>query len=282
MNMETPPQLNPLLPLPIRPRVPRIGGTAIPGGVHFTSGNYGTGPNWRLFLTGMSILGLGAVAMSLAYVVTWALGYGTGWPLAEALIGLPGLGNVPYLPLVQIGLNLLTFLCFLVVLRLSPLSGYHGAEHKVVHCLEHFGVIDTGLAWTCPRAHVRCGTTLLAGFLPLPLIAVPLVGIPLWGPAAAVAVLVLGWMTRFRVGAWVQNVFTTREPTPHQMDTAIRAAEGLLARWQQDPDRRVPLWGAVWVRGFPQMVAGVVVAIWVLNWVETRLPFWLDFTHVLH
>jgi hypothetical protein len=150
-----------------------------------------------------------------------------------------------------------------------------------VHCLEHYGVVDTDLAFTCPRAHVRCGTTLLAGFLPLPLIAIPLLGWPLVGPPLAVVVLVLGWITRFRVGAWIQNVFTTKEPTPHQMDTAIRAAERLLERWRQDPYRRVSLWSAIAVRGFPQMVAGVIVAVWTLNWIETQLPFWLDFTHVL-
>lgn len=267
---------------PPRPLVPRIGGTAMPGGVHFSSGNYGTGPNYLLFLTGVVIMAMGAVALGLAYVVIWLAGYFSGLPLSDALMGLANSGDLPYMPLIQIGLNLVVFVSFLVVLRLSPLSGYHGAEHKVVHCLETYGVLDEGLAWTCPRAHKRCGTTLLAGFLPLPFVAVPLLSVPVYGIPAALAVLVLGWVGRFRVGAAVQEIFTTKEPSPRQMRAALSAAERLLERWRRDPYRRLPLWQSLWARGFPQMIAGVVVAVQVLNWLQVRLPFWMDFGHVLH
>lgn len=268
-------------PPPPRPWVPRIGGTAMPGGVHFSSGNYGTGPNYLLFLTGVSILGLGAVAMTLAYVVTWLVGYLIGLPLADSLMGLPILGVARDLVLAQIGIYLLTFMSFLVVLRASPMSGYHGAEHKVVHCLETYGVLDRALARSCPRAHRRCGTVLLSGFLPLPFIAIPLLSQPYWGLPAAVAVVFVGWMLRFRVGFWIQNVFTTKEPTEHQLGVALRAAELLLERWRRDPYLRLPLWRAIWVRGYPQMVAGVIVATQILGWLRDQLPFWLDFTHVL-
>jgi hypothetical protein len=279
--MVTSPQLDLFPAVPPRPPVPRIGGTAMPGGVHFSSGNYGTGPSYLLFLTGITVIATGAAAMVLAYVLAWLGGYLTGRPLSDALMGLANSSDFHYLPLVQVGTNLLIFLCFLVVLRVSPMSGYHGAEHKVVHCLEIYGVLDRDLAWTCPRAHRRCGTTLLAGFLPVLLVALPLAALPLWGPPAAVAVVAVCWFTRFRVGAAVQQVFTTKEPTAHQLDTALRAAEVLLERWRRDPTRKLPLWQSLWVRGYPQMVAGVVVAVQVLSWVQVRLPFWVDFTHVL-
>lgn len=279
--MVTSPQLDLFPPAPPRQPVPRIGGTAMPGGVHFSSGNYGTGPSYLLFLTGVVVIAMGAAAMVLAYVLAWLAGHLSGQPLSQALMGLANSSDFRYLPFVQVGINLLLFFCFLVVLRLSPMSGYHGAEHKVVHCLETYGVLDRDLARISPRAHRRCGTTLLAGFLPIPLIAVPLLALPVWGPPAAMAVVVVGWFTRFRVGAAVQQVFTTKEPTPHQLDTALRAAEKLLERWRRDPTRRLPLWHSLWVRGFPQMVAGVFVAVEVLSWLQVRLPFWMDFTHVL-
>ena len=254
----------------------------MPGGVHFSSGNYGTGPNYLLFLTGVSIMALGAIAITLAYVIIWLVGYFSGLPLSDTWQGLVHSGNLPDTVLVQTGLNLVVFLCFLVVLRLSPLAGYHGAEHKVVHCLELYGVVDRDLAKTCPRAHKRCGTTLLAGFLPIPFLAIPLLSIPFYGVPAALAIAAVGWLTRFPVGALIQQIFTTKEPTPHQMDTAVRAAERLLERWRRDPHRRVPLWQGLWVRGFPQMVAGAIIAAQVLNWLQVKLPFWLDFGHVLH
>jgi hypothetical protein len=267
-------------PAPLLPPVPRIGGTAMPGGVHFSSGNYGTAPSYMLFLTGLVIILLSSLALVLAYVATWLLGVWLHLPLSEALMELVQPEDLSYLPFLQIGLNLLVFLCFLIVLRLSPLSGYHGAEHKVVHCLETYGRLDSDLARACPRAHRRCGTTLLAGILPIMLIGLPLLETGLW--AAALLVLVAGWMFRFRVGAAIQNVFTTKEPTDHQLATAVAAADKLVSLWRARPDRRLPLWRSLWVRGFPQMIAGVVVGTEVLRWLGTYLPFWLDWTHVLH
>lgn len=221
--MVSSPQLDLFPPNPPRQPVPRIGGTAMPGGVHFSTGNYGTGPSYLLFLTGVVVIAMGAAAMVLAYLLAWLAGYFSGQPLSQALMGLANASDFSYLPFVQIGTNLLVFFCFLLVLRLSPMSGYHGAEHKVVHCLETYGVLDRGLVRISPRAHRRCGTTLLAGFLPIPLIAVPLLALPVWGPPAAMAVVVVGWFARFRVGAAVQQVFTTKEPTDRSTWASCRS-----------------------------------------------------------
>lgn len=277
--MATPPDSFSFYEPPIRQRVPRIGGTAMPGGVHFSSGNYGTAPSWRLMLTGFVIILLGAAAMVLSYLLAWIVGAGTGLPCSEAMMDLAGPADFPFFPLVQIARNLLVFLCFLVVLRLSPLAGYHGAEHKVVHCLERYGVLDWELTRQSPRAHRRCGTTLLAGLLPVLIIAIPLLGIPQGGLVLALAVAFLGWVTRFPVGAAIQQACTTKEPTDHQLATALRAAEVLLARWRQNPDRRLSLLPSLWVRGFPQMIAGVVLAMELLQWLNAHLPFWLDWGH---
>ena len=269
-----------LEPAPLLPPVPRIGGTAMPGGVHFSTGNYGTAPSYMLFLTGVVIILLSSLGIVLAYLLTWLLGDLLHLPLSEALMDLARPEDLPYLSFIQIGLNLLVFMCFLLVLRLSPLAGYHGAEHKVVHCLERYGRLDWDLARSSPRAHRRCGTTLLAGILPVLLVAVPLLGAGLW--QAAVFVLVAGWMFRLPVGAAIQNIFTTREPTRHQLATALAAAQKLLVLWRAHPDRRLPLWRSLWVRGFPQMVAGVLVGTEILRWLSAQLPLWLDWTHVIY
>ena len=261
--------------------VPRIGGTAMPGGVHFSTGNYGTAPPHMLFLTGVAVIALGAGAMVMCYLLLWLLGALTGLPLGESLMGIATAEDFPtnFMPVVEIGQNLFIFLCFLVVLRLSPLSGYHGAEHKVVHCLEQYGRLERALARSSPRAHRRCGTTLLVGIIPLPLIALPLLVAGLW--PAAILIGVLCWVFRVPVGAAIQQVFTTKEPTEHQLTTALEAAEKLINRWRQNPNRRLPVARSLWVRGFPQMLAGALTTSWFFQWISTQLPLWLDWGHVI-
>jgi hypothetical protein len=255
----------------------------MPGGVHLSSGNYGTGSNLLLFLTGVSIMLVGAVGLALSYVALWGLEALTGLPLTETLTGLAGTADVPYYALIEVGVNLFVFTSFLLVMHLTPLAGYHGAEHKVVHCLEHFGILETTLARQSPRAHRRCGTNLLSAFLPIPLIAVPLLNLPpQWGVGPAVLVVVLGLLFRAPVGTFLQNVFTTKEPTDRELAAALNAGNLLLARWRRDPGRRLPLWRSLWVRGFPQMLLGVFVCMHLLTWIQQQLPYWLDFGHLLH
>ena len=228
-----------------------------------------------LFLTGFAIIMLSGVGLILSYVVIWMLGAIFHLPLSAALMGLADGADIPMFPLVQVGINLLVFLCFLIVLRV-PLSGFHGAEHKFVHCLELYGRVDAHLARGCPRAHRRCGTTLLVGVLPIPLIALPLLGTSLW-PLAPLMV-VGGWMVRLPVGAAIQNIFTTREPTDHQLQTALAAADLIVSRWRENPYRRLPLGtrcgsGASrrWSRGSWWLPS-------LMQWIGAQLPFWLDWT----
>ena len=39
--------------------------------------------------------------------------------------------------------------------------GYHGAEHKTIHCYEHGLPLTPENARSFPRLHVRCGTAFL-------------------------------------------------------------------------------------------------------------------------
>lgn len=39
--------------------------------------------------------------------------------------------------------------------------GYHGAEHKTIHCFEHGEALDPKSAMRFPRLHVRCGTAFI-------------------------------------------------------------------------------------------------------------------------
>ena len=254
-------------------RRPRLSGTAIVGGVHLSSGNYGTASPGRLFLSGLAIVLYLSIAMVLTYIEAWVLDQFTGQSLANGLLGLAGHGESSWGPYGQALLMVLPMFNFLVVLRLSPLSGYHAAEHKVVSAIEEYGEIEWDRVVEMPRAHPRCGTVLLFGILPAMLIAYPL----LWTkPLEAVLIALLGWTLRYHVGYFIQQQFTTKPPTPKQLRAGIEAGRKLMRLWRTDPDRRVSIASNLWTRGLPQMVLGVIVGQQLLGYLYQHLHVWLD------
>jgi uncharacterized protein YqhQ len=257
---------------------PRISGSAMPGGVFMSSGNARShegfsGEVW-LVGTGLSIALLGSIGMVLTYVVSWTLQEVYGIPLAHVLLMVqttvePGAG-----PWVDVGLNVLLLLSFLTLMRISPLSGYHAAEHKVIGAIEHFGEPTRERARMMPRAHRRCGSNLLAGVLPLLLLGEPLYRI---SPVLAVIVVVLGWQFRYVVGYFIQAVFATKEPTERQMDAGLAAGKRVLARWKEHAGERLPPLVRLWRRGMAQMFGGMLVGLWLINQIFSHLHVWLDF-----
>lgn len=257
---------------------PRISGSAMPGGVFMSSGNARSpdglfGELW-LVGTGLSIGILGALGMVLTYVVAWGLQQLYGVPFAHVLLMFrttvdPGAG-----PWVDVGLNLLVLLSFLTLMRISPLSGYHAAEHKVIGAIEHFGEPTRERARMMPRAHRRCGTNLLAGLLPLLLLGEPLYRV---SPVLAVIVVVLGWQFRYLVGYFIQAIFATKEPTEHQLDMALRSGRNVLEGWRKRAGERVPPLVSFWRRGMIQMFGGLMLGLWFVNQIYGHLHVWLDF-----
>ncbi len=257
---------------------PRIGGTAMVGGVHLSTGTVGTGSALHLFATGFTLIALGAIATVITYVITWIIGQFVGAPLEGLLLQVATPHDIPNYPLWEIVLNLLTFSTFLVVVRLSPLSGYHAAEHKVVHAIEQYGYPTWEAAQRMSRAHRRCGTTLLAGILPALLIAGPLATIS-W-PLAVLVVLV-GWTARYPVGHVIQQLFTTKEPTARQLRAGLEAGQLLLERWWRNPTQRIPPLQSLWRRGFVQMFSGVVTGMYFFGSIYQHLHTWLDWSQYL-
>lgn len=257
---------------------PRISGSAMPGGVFMSSGNARSheglaGEIW-LVGTGLSIALLGSLGMVLTYVVSWALQQVYGVPLAHVLLMVqttvdPGTG-----PWVDVGLNLLLLLSFLVLMRVSPLSGYHAAEHKVIAAIEHYGEPTRERALMMPRAHRRCGSNLLAGLLPLLILGEPLYRI---SPLLAVVVVVLGWQFRYVVGYFIQAIFATKEPTEHQLQAGLESGKRVLARWREHATDRLPPLVRFWRRGMLQMFSGMLLGLWLINLVFGHLHVWLDF-----
>jgi uncharacterized protein YqhQ len=253
---------------------PRISGTAMPGGVFMSTGNARSAGDLSLILTGMSIALLGSGALVLTWVTSWLVEQFSALPLTEMLMMLSTGPDGDSGPMLEIGLNLLTFLCFLVLMRVTPLSGYHAAEHKVIAAIEHFGEPTMERARAMPRAHVRCGSNLLAGLLPLLLI-----GEPLWriNPVAGAAVIIVGWSMRFYTGYVIQALFATKEPTDHQLRAGLEAGRAVLERWRQALGKPVPPLVNLWRRGMAQMFVGMFIGVWLIGHVYEYLHLWLDF-----
>ena len=248
------------------------------GGVHLSTGNVGTGSSQRLFATGFFLVLLGATATVLAYVITWIIGEFVGVPLVGLQLHMATPHEIPEYTFWEIALNLLTFLSFLVVVRLSPLSAYHAAEHKVVHAIERHGYASHEAARAMPRSHRRCGTTLLAGVLPAMLIAAPLT-VESW--PLAIMIVLLGWTFRYPAGHLIQQVFTTKEPSDRQLRTALEAGRLLLERWRRSPSQPIPPLQSLWRRGLVQMFAGVITGTFVLGQLYDHVHLILDWGQYL-
>jgi uncharacterized protein YqhQ len=246
----------------------------MPGGVFLSTGVYRTAGNLALAATGLAIAVMGALAMVMTYFVTWAADQFVALPLVPALLQIGPAGTGLEATGVQVGLNLLTLLCFLTVMRLSPLSGYHAAEHKVIGAIEAFGEPTLDRARAMPRAHRRCGSNLLAGVLPVLLIAIPLFH---YQPVVAGLVTIFGWLFRFQTGYLIQMIFATREPSDRQLRAGLHAARKLLHQWRLDPYRRVAPLVSIWQRGFPQMFVGLMLGLYAAERVFEHLHLWLDF-----
>lgn len=262
-------------PPAIRSRPGRISGTALPFGVHLSNGAYGSAGNLHLIYGGMNIFGLLAIALVITYVEAWLVELATGVPLPALLLGLmpqvPGPDGQTW----QTVMTLLPLANFLLVLRMSSLAGYHAAEHKVVSAIERYGHATFELAKEMPRVHPRCGTVLLLGILPFLVVAIPMIYQGEYLLAAVVTMV--GWILRYHTGFFIQNYFTTKTPTPHQLQAGLQAGNKLLSQWRDNPHKNVPWLRSLWIRGFPQMILGIIIGSQLLKYLYDHLHVWLDF-----
>lgn len=215
------------------PRPAMVGGMATPFGVYLTSGNVSAGaPWWALMATGAAMFGM---------VVSGAV-------LAE-YFGQHGLSDTA-IPYVGAGL-------FFLFMRLVPLSGIHGAEHKVVNAIEREEPLSLDVVRRMPIVHPRCGTNLMVG------LSIFLGAFSYrWTDAdelRAIVGLLLGAIFAIPLGAYVQRFVTTRRPTDRQLANAIRAGEALLQRNATSRFARATPFHRIWNMGLLQVMAGATL-----------------------
>jgi len=266
------PYLPPPSDTPETPRPDRISGLALLRGVFLSTGRVRSATNSALIAAGAGFVLLFSASTLLAYAVVYLVGrLVPEVPLVAIYTYTEPAGYPdPYLGW-RIGVHAVRFLAFLALLRLSPIAGYHGAEHKVVNAIEQTGTVDEDVVRRMPPQHLRCGTNLLAGIAPLLLAFTPDIQMPPWMLAS---LLVLGITFRRQIGWIVQTVFTTKEPSPGQLQAGIASGRLLLERWRTTPPGPDSMAERLWRRGLPQMLVGLATGTALTHYGDLAV-FWL-------
>ena len=241
----------------LKPR--RVGGMATPLGVYLTTGQVRAGaPDLGLFLTGVVLGMMQFMAIVACLGLFYLLDKATGLPLFVAALS-PSYAVAMGMSWVTKALPGMEILLFLLLLRLSPLAGLHGAEHQVVHAIERGEPLIPERVAAMPRAHRRCGTNLVALFVIAFILA------PLVRPWLAILVAVILW--RF-LGEPIQRIFTTKRPTKRQLMSAIKAGRELLESHMLAVGERITPLARVWNTGLVQVFSGfaaVMGGAWALR-----------------
>ncbi|MCL5103340.1 MAG: DUF1385 domain-containing protein [Armatimonadetes bacterium] len=244
-------------------RPPTPAGMATPLGVYLTTGSVigGVG-DLGLFLTGVSLSLMTIIAGVIVYGLEGLFARLTGIPLRAFLqspsISTPNLLDVPFFISTA-----LTIVIFGMLMRLSPLAGYHAAEHMTVHAIEAGEVLTPDAVRRMPRVHPRCGTNLLAAVGIFTIITERLgTG---FGTLTALVVVVLGWRT---VGGWLQYFVTTKDPSERQLANGVAAGNQLIERYQERPNFHLTGFDRIWRMGFVQTLSGMTAVsglLWLLR-----------------
>jgi hypothetical protein len=238
-----------------------VGGMATPFGVYLTGGGARGGVgDFALMTTGIYIGLLQLLASLAADQISERLFGEQGW-IHALQAALPGLYSMRPGPTQASGI--VFGLLFALLFRLSWITGYHAAEHQVVHTMEMGEDLVPEVVARKPRVHPRCGTNLVAG-------AILLEGLCVTAGFDPVVGLVVTFFLWRRVGGVLQQYVTTRPATVEQLWSGIAAAQQLMERYQESPPQHVGVLRRVWNMGLAQVLAGFTVV-----WGSYLLVAWL-------
>lgn len=253
------------LTLSIRP--PSIAGMATPLGVYLTTGHVRAGASdFGLFLAGVSLMALNYLAIALVAGLAWGIEHATGIRLWSVLSS-QGVNAAAWMDTARTIMLGLSVPLFLVLLRMAPLSGYHAAEHQVVHAIERGEPLRSEIVGRMPRVHPRCGTNIVAAVVLFMLVAETF-GMEIVA-MVTIFVMIFAWRV---IGAYVQNYVTTKPASPKQLESGIQAGESLLEKYRENPAYHVTGWRRFWNTGMPQVMLGAAVMTGIGQLLHPLLP----------
>lgn len=264
-----------LLPDAPAPRPERIGGMATPFGVYLTDGSLRAGASdFALITTGIAM----TVRYSLSYFsvvgIGWLLNHFAHLPYATVLDPnyVPP-ASQPMMGLVYLAISLLVLFIFLVLMRITPLAGFHAAEHQTVHAIERGERLIPEIVRRMPRPHPRCGTNLVAAVMVFSTLSQAFGYIPAMDGGLAQIVAVVATLFTWRsVGTFLQERFTTRPVSDRELASGIAAGNELLARYLNSPPTRPGIIKRIWFSGMVQVVSGMLLTygVYYLLWLTWK------------
>ncbi len=242
LGVLAPSDLAGLEPPRFRPRL--VGGMATPFGVYLTNGSVRAGARpWMLSVTGAILLVFFMIAQLAGTLAIPPLGLAAPWN---------GLAS-----------GVLAFLCFAVLMRFSPIAGYHAAEHMVVHAIERGEPLVPEVVRRMPRIHPRCGTNIAVGsILFLSIMSVEWIADLELRLLLALLVTVSFWRL---LGSLTQYWITTRPPNDKQIQAGIEAGEDLLQRAAAARYMFPGVGARLWNSGMPQIMLGSMLLVAILH-----------------
>lgn len=165
------------------------------------------------------------------------------------------------LNLIEGAFRIAMFLAYVMLIsrmaEIKRVFGYHGAEHKSIHCYEHGEELTVANIKKYPIEHPRCGTSFLFNVMLISILVLSFFGWPNPWVRMAVRLVMLPviagisyevnrWVGRSdgaiaqlisKPGMWLQGTATVREPEDDQIEVAIAALkevipeDGELDRW---------------------------------------------------
>lgn len=255
-----------LSPVCGRVRPPLVGGMATPFGVYLTGGGVRGGVgDFALMTTGMYLTVLNLAAVVIADLLLSPGGWIHHLPAPAAWVKyVSGPGEYGF-----------SMVVFALMFKLSWfITGYHAAEHQVVHAIEAGDDLYPEVVRSKPRVHPRCGTNLVAAVLIMTLFWTMRTDLPVGDAMVAVAMLTTLFLWR-RVGGWLQQNVTTGPASPRQIQSGITAAQELMERYQKRPAVRMTQLQRIWNMGLVQVMSGsllVLGLVYLLDWLQVPLP----------
>jgi uncharacterized protein YqhQ len=126
--------------------------------------------------------GLGGAAQLLTLVVSFALGIFLFVVLPAKLTGWLGFRDRVGFGLVDGLFRLISFVLYLVLIsqwkEMARVLGFHGAEHKAIHALEHRAPLTPESVIKFSRFHPRCGTSFLFLLVVVSIVVFTVIGRP--------------------------------------------------------------------------------------------------------
>jgi hypothetical protein len=219
------------------PRPVRVGGFATPFGVFLTTGAYrGGAGDGALVATGA-----GFAVCNFFIIILFDL-----------------LASISSITLPMPVRDTLAVAVFLLIIRLSPLAGFHAAEHQTVHAMEQRLPLTIDCVRHQPRVHPRCGTNLIAFLLILQGMIAACAELAVWDlPLVLIVSLGIAVPGHRRLGRVIQQFVTTGPADNRQLHSAIHAATDLVQAWRSQAP--VPRWKRLWRSGLPQVFLGAIL-----------------------